>query len=256
MKIQFESGTVNYLDQGAGPAVLLIHAFPLNHTMWQPQLATLTSRFRVIAPDVRGFGESGPPSPWTMDEMANNMAEFLDRLRISESAVVGLSMGGYISLPYYSQYPQRVRQLVLADTRARADTETEKAARTDMIAALEQGGIAILPGRMIPRLLQPDPSPDVVRLVREMIETTGVSAAIHAVAAMRDRADSSTLLRRLQCPALVIAGQNDLITNIQESRAMAESIPGGRFVGISKAGHLSNLENPEEFNRALAEFLL
>ena len=147
MKIQFESGTVNYLDQGAGPAVLLIHAFPLNHTMWQPQLATLTSRFRVIAPDVRGFGESGPPSPWTMEEMANNMAEFLDRLRISESAVVGLSMGGCISLPYYSQYPQRVRQLVLADTRARADTETEKAARTD--------GTATWPRRSCSPILRP-----------------------------------------------------------------------------------------------------
>ena len=109
MKIALPSGTLNYLDEGSGPAVLLIHAFPLDHTMWQQQVAALSNRFRVIAPDVRGFGGSLPASPWTIEEFCTDLAQFLDRLNCSNCAVVGLSLGGYIGLPFYSKYPNRVR---------------------------------------------------------------------------------------------------------------------------------------------------
>lgn len=256
MKIRLKSGTLNYLDQGNGPAVLLIHAFPLNHTMWHPQVAALAPRFRIIAPDIRGFGESLPATPWTIEEMCGDLAEFLDNLNVKTCAVAGLSMGGYIGLPFCLNYPDRVRQIILANTRARADNETEKAARTDMIAALEQHGAGILPDRMLPRLLQPNPSPEVVQLVRSIMANTSASAAIYAVMAMRDRPDCSTLLHQIKSPALVIAGEHDMITNINECRSIAEGIPGGRFVSIPGAGHLSNLENPQEFNRALTDFLV
>lgn len=256
MKIRLKSGTLNYLDQGNGPAVLLIHAFPLNHTMWHPQVAALAPRFRIIAPDIRGFGESLPATPWTIEEMCGDLAEFLDNLNVKTCAVAGLSMGGYIGLPFCLNYPDRVRQIILANTRARADNETEKAARTDMIAALEQHGAGILPDRMLPRLLQPNPSPEVVQLVRSIMANTSASAAIYAVMAMRDRPDCSTLVHQIKSPALVIAGEHDMITNINECRSIAEGIPGGRFVSIPGAGHLSNLENPQEFNRALTDFLV
>jgi pimeloyl-ACP methyl ester carboxylesterase len=256
VKIRLKSGTLNYLDQGNGPAVLLIHAFPLNHTMWHPQVAALAPRFRIIAPDIRGFGESLPATPWTIEEMCGDLAEFLDNLNVKTCAVAGLSMGGYIGLPFCLNYPDRVRQIILANTRARADNETEKAARTDMIAALEQHGAGILPDRMLPRLLQPNPSPEVVQLVRSIMANTSASAAIYAVMAMRDRPDCSTLLHQIKSPALVIAGEHDMITNINECRSIAEGIPGGRFVSIPGAGHLSNLENPQEFNRALTDFLV
>lgn len=255
MNIKLSSGTLDYLDEGSGPGVLLIHAFPLDHTMWQPQVAALSNRFRVIAPDVRGFGGSLPASPWTIEEFCADLAQFLDRLNCSSCAVIGLSLGGYIALPFYSKYPNRVRQLVLANTRARADTDDEKAGRTAMIAALEKDGAAILPDRMIPRLLQPNPSPETVRLVRGLIEKTTATAAIHALIAMRERPDRSDILHRIKCPALVIGGQLDAVTRIEECRVMAQAIPGGRFAEIPDAGHLSNLENPKEFNRLLENWM-
>jgi 3-oxoadipate enol-lactonase len=243
-------------DQGKGPAVLLIHAFPLNHTMWEPQFASLTPHFRVIAPDIRGFGESQPPSPWTMEGMADDLNDLLKRLGIDSCAVAGVSLGGYIALPFWSKYPQRIRQLVLANTRARADNETEKAARNEMIAAIQQNGTAILPDRMLPRLLKPNSPQRVVAVVRKMIEEVTPSAATHAVSAMRDRVDFSSAVHRINCPTMVVAGEQDAIIRSEDSRALADSIPGCRFVEVPHSGHLSNLENPGEFNRALLEFLL
>lgn len=249
------SRKLNYTDQGNGPAVLLIHAFPLDHTMWKPQIDHLSGTFRVIAPDIRGFGGSSPASAWTIEEMCDDLCEFLDSLNVAACAIVGLSMGGYIALAFYAKYAPRVRQLVLANTRARADNDAEKAARTEMIAALEQGGIAVLPDRMLPRLLKPNPSAEAARFLRALILRTDPEAAIYAVMAMRDRADASTVLHRITCPTLVIAGEHDGIARIDECRAMAEAVPAGRFVQIPDAGHLSNVENPEAFNRALDSFL-
>jgi 3-oxoadipate enol-lactonase len=256
VNLELKSGSISYLDQGGGPAVLLIHAFPLNHTMWQPQLDTLSSEFRVLAPDLRGFGGSQPPCPWTMEGMADELDEFLDKLEIPECSVVGVSMGGYIAFSLSAKYPRRVRQLVLSNTRARADNETEKAARNELIAALEQTGASILPDRMLPRLLKPDPLPEVVDNVRRMIEEVSASAAIYALSAMRDRPDSSKLLYRKGCPTMVVAGAEDAIIPVEDSRAMADVIPGSRFLRIANSGHLSNLENPSQFNSALLDFLL
>jgi 3-oxoadipate enol-lactonase len=255
VKLRLKSGTVSYLDRGKGPAVLLIHAFPLNHTMWEQQLPVLSTHFRVIAPDIRGFGESQPPLAWTMDDMADDLNELLGKLDVADCDVAGVSMGGYIALQFWSKYPQRVRKLVLANTRARADTETEISARNGMIAAIEQHGTATLPDRMLPRLLQPNPSLHVLRKVRKMIESADPSAAAYAVMAMRDRPDFSSVLHRMKCPAMVVAGENDMIIQRPDSRALADAIPGAQFVQVANSGHLSNLENPEEFNRALLDFL-
>jgi 3-oxoadipate enol-lactonase len=243
-------------DQGKGPAVLLIHAFPLNHTMWEPQFASLIPHFRVIAPDIRGFGQSQPPSPWTMEEIAVDLYDLLKRLGIESCAVAGVSIGGYIALSLWSKYPQRIRQLVLANTRARADNDTEKAARNEMIAAIQQSGTAILPDRMLPRLLKPNSPHGIVTVVRKMIEEVKPPAAIHAVTAMRDRIDFSSAVHRINCPTLVITGEEDAIIRCEDSRELANSIPGSQFVQIPQSGHLSNLENPGEFNRALLDFLL
>src|SRR5262245_13118432 len=160
--------------------------------MWAAQIGRVGSRFRVIAPDIRGFGGTQPPSRWTMDEMADELHEFLDEVGIVDCAVVGVSMGGYIAFPFWSKNPQRVRQLVLANTRARADNEIEKTARNEMIAAIEQNGAGILPDRMLPRLLKPNPSIESVRAVRGMIETVDPWAAVYAVMAMRERPDFSS----------------------------------------------------------------
>jgi len=255
VKLELNSGTISYVDAGNGPAVLLIHAFPLNNTMWASQVAALSGKFRVLAPNIRGFGQSQPSSAWTMEETADSLNEFLDKLGVKDSAVVGVSMGGYIALTFWSKYPKRITQLVLSNSRARADNETEKNARNEMIAAIEQSGAAILPDRMLPRLLQPNPPAGVVRNVRKMIESTSPAAAIYAVMAMRDRMDFSSMLHRVECPTMVITGENDVIIRMEDSRAVADAISGARFVTIPNSGHLSNLENSDAFNAALLSFL-
>jgi 3-oxoadipate enol-lactonase len=255
VKIDLNSGPLNYLSMGTGPTVLLLHAFPLNHTMWEPQFESLSASFQVIAPDIHGFGESQPPSPWTMASIADDLNEFLEKLGIDECAVVGVSMGGYIALSFWNKYPKRFRQLILSNTRARADSDAEKAGRNDMIAALEQYGSAVLAERMLSRLLKPNPAPEVAERVRKIVETTQASAAIHALSAMRERPDSSILLHRLGCPTMVITGAEDVMIRVEDSRAMADVIPGSRFMRLPNSGHLSNLENPEEYNRALLGFL-
>ena len=255
MKLELKSCSLHYLDLGKGPAVLLIHAFPLNHAMWEPQLSALSAEFRLLVPDIRGFGGSQPPSAWTMEEMADDLDEFLEKAQAPGCALVGVSMGGYIALSFWAEYPRRVRKLVLANTRARADSEIEKAARNEMIAALEQSGAGILPDRMLPRLLKPNSPPGVVRKVRGMIEETSAPAAIYTVMALRDRPDSSTSLHRVSCPTLVLCGEDDLIVRDEESRAMADAIRGSQFARVPGSGHLSNLENPDEFNRVVLDFL-
>jgi 3-oxoadipate enol-lactonase len=255
VKIQLRSGTIGYLDQGKGPAVLLIHAFPLNSSMWAAQMEALSPHYRVVAPDIRGFGESQRPSPWTVDEMADDLDELLNRIGITSCVVAGVSLGGYIALPFWARHTSRVRQLVLANTRARADNDTEKTARNEMIAAIEQNGASILPDRMLPRLLKPNPSPDAVRLVRGMIQSVNAAAAAYAVMAMRDRGDFSSVVHRIQCPTMIVTGAEDAIIRPEDSQAIADAIPGARFVTVPASGHLSNLENPDEFNRALLSFL-
>jgi pimeloyl-ACP methyl ester carboxylesterase len=247
---------LHYIDNLPVSTVLLLHAFPLDYTMWSPQLPVLTAGgFRVIAPDMRGFGGSQPPSPWTMEDAAEDLNSLLDKLGLSRCAVVGVSMGGYIALAFWSKYPERVERLVLSNSRARSDNENEIRARNEMIAAIEQEGISILPDRMLPRLLQPNPSPAAAQMVRAAIERADPAAAIYAVMAMRNRMDYSSMLHRMTCPAMIIAGENDATIPVEDSKAVADAIPGSRFVNISDSGHLSNLENPEAFNAALLKFL-
>jgi len=209
----------------------------------------------VIAPDIRGFGQSRPASPWTMESMADDLDALLTRLNVEQCSLAGVSIGGYIGLAFCSKYPGRLRQLVLCNTRTRADNEMEKNGRNELISAIQQNSASILPDRMLPRLLRPNAPQEIVAKVRTMIEAADSSAAICAVTAMRDRVDFSTSLHRIHCPTMVVAGENDVIIRLEEARSMADAISGSRFVSIPNSGHLSNLENPEEFNRALIGFL-
>src|SRR5262245_828561 len=148
--------------------------------MWAPQIAALKDRFRVITPDLRGFGNTLVRDSWTLEQAAGDVDELLTRLEIDTCAVAGLSMGGYIAFPFYSKFSARISKLILANTRARADNEAEKRGRTEMIAALEQSGVAILPDRMLPRLLKPNAAAPVVKRVREMMAATTATGAIFA----------------------------------------------------------------------------
>jgi 3-oxoadipate enol-lactonase len=246
---------LSYVEQGHGPALVFIHAYPLDHSMWQNQVDVFSSRYRVVTPDVFGFGLSQPPEPWTMAEMGDALLEFLDHRQIDRCTLAGLSMGGYIAIPFALAHPERVERLVLAHTRAREDNDTEKAARNDMIAAVKKDGVAPLPDKMIPRLLAANASEPVKQFVRSSILRTSAEACIHAVTAMRDRADQTANLSRITCPTLVVTGDADAIIKVEDSQKLADAIPNAEMRVIAGTGHLSNLENPDAFNQALDAFL-
>jgi len=246
---------LNFTERGQGPALVFIHAFPLASSMWNAQVEYFSERYRVITPDILGFGESQPPREWTIEEMGRELLTLLDHLQIEKCTLAGLSLGGYISLPFTLTHPTRVEHLVLAHTRARADRENERAARNAMIEGLRTEGIATLPDKMLPRLLGVSASMAVRDFVRDSIMRATSQAAIYAVAAMRDRADQTENLKKLHCPTLVIAGSGDAILPVEDCERLAAAIPGGDFTLITNTGHLSNLEDPVAFNGALDAFL-
>jgi 3-oxoadipate enol-lactonase len=246
---------LGYTERGRGPALVFLHAFPLDSSMWRAQVELFSYRYRVITPDILGFGTSQPPRPWTMSQMGDEVLRLLDQLGIEKCTLAGLSMGGYIALPLALAHPDRVNRLVLAHTRARADLETERTARNGMIEELKSSGIESLPGKMLPRLLGPNAGEEVKSTVRALIEKTSPEADLHAVTAMRDRVDQTPHLARLRCRTLVIAGSGDAILRVEDCQAMAQAIPSSEFVVIPNTGHLSNLEDPEAFNITLDRFL-
>jgi pimeloyl-ACP methyl ester carboxylesterase len=246
---------LSFTERGRGPALVFLHAYPLDSSMWRAQVEFFSHRFRVITPDILGFGSSQPARPWTMSQMGDELGTLLDRLGIERCTLAGLSMGGYISLPFTLSHPDLVERLVLAHTRARADLEPERTARNAMIEELKKAGTTTLPEKMLPRLLGPDATEEVRSFVRASIQRTTPEADIFAVTAMRDRSDQTERLPNLRCPTLVVAGSGDAILKVEDSRTMAEAIPQGEFAVIPQTGHLSNLEAPEAFNRAVDDFL-
>jgi 3-oxoadipate enol-lactonase len=246
---------LGFSEQGDGPALVLLHAYPLDHCMWQPQVDVFSRHYRVVTPDVFGFGGSQPPRSWTMADMSEALVVLLKQLKIDRCTLGGLSMGGYIAIPFTLSHPRRVERLVLAHTRGRADLEIERTARNAMIAALKKDGTATLPEKMLPRLLASNAAEDVKRLVRDSIQRASQEACIHAVAAMRDRADQSANLKHITCPTLVVTGAADAIIKVEDSERMAAALPAGQLSVIEGAGHLSNLENAPAFDQALQQFL-
>ena len=248
-----------YTDQGRGTPVVLLHAFPQNRAMWAPQVEALSKTHRIIAPDFRGFGESDAPlGHYTLDQFADDVAGLLDYLAIQRAVFVGLSMGGYTLFAFYRKYADRVKGLVLADTKAQADTEEGRAGRFAMAQTAQTKGAGAVADIMLPKLLSPvalQTKRDLVEMVRTTIEQTQVSGIGGALMAMAERPDSAPLLVKITCPTLVLTGELDGPTPPADGKLMAEKIPGARLKIIPQAGHLSNLEQPEAFNRALLDFL-
>ncbi len=252
---------LRYLDSGRGPAIVLVHGFPLDHNMWNGQVAVLSRQYRVIAPDLRGFGRSGAGQQETisMAQQADDLAALLDAVGIGEPVVVcGLSMGGYIAFAFWKKYRPRLRGLILCDTRAAADTPEAAASRRETAQAVLQDGPAVLIASMLPRLLDPatlDRNPRLVSGLRKMMaggEARGIAAAARGMA---ERDDFTPHLPAIDCPTLLVVGQHDAISTPAEMGAMARAIPGARLVEIPAAGHMAPLEQPEQVNAALLQFL-
>jgi len=248
-----------YDDVGVGHAVVLIHGYPFNRSLWTEQAEALTSRFRVVTPDLRGFGESdSSEGPVTMNRMAQDVAKLMDYLGIEQAVIGGLSMGGYVALAFVKQFPSRVKALVLADTRAQADTEEGKQTRVQQAEKALSEGMAGIADAMLPKLLTPDTvskRPEVVKRVRDMMLKTKPQGAASALLGMAERDDQSQFISTIRVPTMIVVGREDALTPLADSEQMQSKITPSRLVVIENAGHVSNLEQTEQFNFALVRFL-
>jgi len=245
--------------KGDGPAVLFIHGYPHDRSIWAHPMAELEG-FRRIAPDLRGMGESDAPDlGYSMDTYAGDLAALLDTLGVEEAVLCGLSMGGYVAFEFLRRWRRRVRGLVLMDTRAEADTGEAKRGRDAAAATARESGAAAVASALLPGMLAPTTlsgSPDVVDRVRSMMAATPVAGIVGALGAMRERSDSTELLPALAgLPTLVLVGEDDALTPPAQARAMADAIPGATLAVIPGAGHLPPVERPVETTRVLLDFL-
>lgn len=258
MLVEIGARAIAYDDAGEGRPVVFIHGFPHHRKLWAPQLRALAGHSRAIALDLPGFGESDMPERFAIDTWAEQLEKFLDALDIDRAVVAGLSMGGYIALAFWRLHRDRVHALVLADTRAGADSEEGKTKRQETIALARAEGPTAVARAMLPGMVGKttrEREPSVVAAMRAMMESASVDAIVGASEAMMHRADSTALLATIDVPTLIIVGEEDALTPPKESRAMHEAIRGSRLEVIPAAGHVSNVERPAAFNHVLTEFV-
>jgi pimeloyl-ACP methyl ester carboxylesterase len=250
--------TLAYTDSSEGPVLVLLHAFPLDREMWQPQLVPLGGKARVLALDLPGFGGS-KPFPFTVDSAADAVAAFLKKLAIRGRVVVGgLSMGGYVAMAFARRHADQVGGLILADTKSEPDDDAGKQNRDKMIALVKEQGPAAVLEQMFPKLLSEQTRasrPDVVETVRTIASRQTVDGIANALVALRDRPDAGPGLDNISAPTLVIVGEHDMVTPQVAAESIGARIWGSKVERIPNAGHLSSLENPEAFNTAVLEFL-
>jgi pimeloyl-ACP methyl ester carboxylesterase len=246
-------------DVGGGTPLVLLHAYPLSSAMWLAQREGLAARFRVITPDLRGFGGSplGTDEP-SVDAMADDVAALLDTLGISRAIVGGLSMGGYVTLAFCRRHPDRVLGAILADTKATEDGETARAARIRIAERLEaEESVSVLVDDLLPRLVGPTTMRQralVYGRVRGLVQSTPPLAAAWAQRAMAARPDSIGALAEFRAPTLVLHGAEDTIITEDDARSMTEALPNAELIMIPGSGHLTAVEQPQLFNDAVTEF--
>ncbi len=247
---------LHYEDVGEGPAVLLLHAFPLSGAMWQRQVAALRGRYRVIVPDLRGFGESDAPTgPYTLEQQADDVAALLAYLGVKRATVVGLSMGGYIAFTFWRRHRERVAALVLADTRAGADSAEGRAGREANARLAEEQGVEAIADKLAPGLVSPGASQAVRAELRALITANSPVGIAGALRGMAVRPDATPELAGITVPTLVLVGSDDALTPPAEAAQIRRGIDGSHMALVAEAGHLSSLEQPEGFNTALRAFL-
>lgn len=260
MKIQLTEFCMAYQDQGSGIPVLLIHGYPLNSAMWEPQLTDLADCARLIAPDLRGHGNSEDvDGAYTMEAHAQDCNELLEKLGVQRKVIIcGLSMGGYIALAFYRLFPDKVTGLVLTSTRAAADSFEAKANRDESIKLAQEQGIQAIVKGMAPRLLSASTrasKPQLVNQLGELMMHNSLRAVQGDLLGMKVRINSIPLLPEIRVPVQIIHGADDDIVPLDEAVRMQALIPGAGLCLIHHAAHLPNLEQPKYFNKCMREFL-
>lgn len=259
-KINVHGVEYHVADQGSGPPILFVHGFPLDHTMWRPQLDVFSDSYRTIAPDLRGFGGSGvTPGTVTMEQFADDLIALLDAMQVMEPITFcGLSMGGYIAWQFARKQPQRLKALILCDTRAVADTPEAAENRHKLAASVLEHGPEVVAKAMLPKLFASktgEPHPTTVDSLREVMLRTNPEGIAAALRGMAQRPDVTDLLPSIRCPALALVGEEDQISPPDEMQKIADALPNARFRTIPHAGHMAPVENPEAVNAAIREFL-
>jgi len=259
MKAAIAGTELNYDVRGSGPPVLFLHAFPLGMKMWDAQARALEGTHQVVRFDARGFGGTPPGDGLlTMERIADDAAALLDHLGLSRAIVCGLSMGGYAAFAFVRRHPQRLKGLVLADTRTAPDSPEAKRSRSAQAETVRREGPAGIADAFLQKGVGDTTRkerPEVVARVKEMILAASARGIVDALAGLAARADSGPTLREIKVPALVVCGAEDALTPPADSEAIQRGIPGSRLEVIPKAGHLSALEDPAAFDAALAGFL-
>ncbi|MBK6490106.1 MAG: alpha/beta fold hydrolase [Gemmatimonadetes bacterium] len=249
---------IGYDDVGKGEAVLFLHGFPHNRTLWATQLSALFDRARCIAPDLRGFGDSTVTAPYSVDQYADDMAALLDTLRIERAVVCGLSMGGYVALALWRRHRARVRGLILMDTRADGDSPAGRVRRDEMIVLARAKGSGGVADAMITGMVGKqtrEKCPEVVDAVHRMLESAPLDGVVGALEARRDRPDATGSLGSIDVPTLIIVGEDDVLTPPSEAALLHAGIRGSRLEVIARAGHVANVERPAAVNHVVSEYL-
>ena len=258
--IQVGDVRLNVIEKGRGTPLLLVHGYPLDHSMWRGQIDGLADTCRVIAPDLRGFGLSDvTPGTVTMEQFADDLADLLDALAIQGPVVFcGLSMGGYVAWQFALRHRARLSRLILCDTRAIADSAEAAAGRQKTAEKVLAEGSAVAVEALLPKLFAAatyQQQPNIVEAARQVILQTKPDGIAAALRGMAQRPDVTSKLKEIDLPALLICGQHDGISPPDEMRGIAAEMPNARFVEISAAGHMAPLEQPDIVNRAIREFL-
>jgi pimeloyl-ACP methyl ester carboxylesterase len=248
---------IHYSDNGGGLPVVLIHAFANDGTLWKPQIDLLAHRFRIITPDLRGFGGSMPADgrAISMDQYADDVVDVLDHLQITRAVVGGISLGGYVALSMALRHADRVCGLILANTRAGADNPDWSSFREALVRDIEERGARAVVESYGDKPFRHDCPEEIKRYVREMILRQPAKGLASGTRGMAQRPDRMPRLGEIKVPTLVISGTEDNYIPSSEGEAMHRAIPGSRFFDMPFAGHLSNIDSAEAFNATVGEFL-
>ena len=257
--VTISRGQRQVFDQGEGDVLLFAHGFPLDHRMWSEQLSEFSQSYRVVAPDLCGFGGSesvGTEEVLTMKHFADELVEILEALNVTHPVhLIGLSMGGYIAGQFLKNHSPQLKSLTLCDTRSEADGNDAKQNRHKTARLVLEAGSQPLAETMGSKLFGPNTPESILNQIRTMITDASPAGIAAASRGMAERSAFTDTLRFIDVPSLVVVGEYDSISTPAEMRGIAEQIPNATFVEISQAGHMSPLENPQEFNAGLAEFL-
>jgi 3-oxoadipate enol-lactonase len=260
-QIQAADIRVTYMDEGNqdGAPLIFIHGFPFSKLMWEYQIEAFKHHTRVLAYDVRGFGNTEPGTiAYSIDQFGEDLFHFMDALKIEKAVVCGLSMGGYIALHAIEQHPERIVGVILADTQCSADNADAKQNRMNTIASIREKGRIEYTQDSIKKLfseLSVANKKEEIALIKHTIQRTRIETMCNTLKAMADRTEKCSLLDFITIPVLILVGQHDVITPPEASKKMHARIAGSILHVIDHAGHVSNLENAASFNLALLKFL-